>query len=110
METENNEPAVKHDKPPETQHDAEDTPTPPVAKSAQGAARNDPQKADKKHAPKGPHSVYTADELIGAARTRFNASPDVVGAALKFAGKYRERLTIVETQQLIKDFMERKVN
>ena len=51
---------------------------------------------------------YGITELMSAARLRFNVPPEVVGVALKIAGK--EKATFTEAQAIIKTFLERKVN
>lgn len=62
----------------------------------------------KKAKPKATmESKYSAAELAHAARVRFAAAPEVVTAALKFAGK--ESATLAEAQQAVKKFLERKV-
>ena len=50
---------------------------------------------------------YSASELVYAARDRFGAPPEVVGAALKVAGV--EKTTIEKAERIIKAFLERAV-
>ena len=51
---------------------------------------------------------YSANDLANAAREQFKVPPEVVKVALKLAGK--EKATAEETRQIVKEFMERKVN
>jgi hypothetical protein len=52
-------------------------------------------------------SRYKAAELAASARTRFNAPPEAVLAAMKAAGK--NDATLAEAQRIVTDFMTREV-
>jgi len=52
-------------------------------------------------------TTYSAADLAGAARTRFNVPPEVMQVALKLAKK--DKATLAEAEQLVKEFMGRKV-
>lgn len=50
---------------------------------------------------------YSVVDLISAARSSFGVPPEIVSAAMKIAGK--DKATIDEAKQIIKEFKERKV-
>lgn len=54
-----------------------------------------------------PESVYTAAELIAAAKTVFHASPDIVTAALRVAGV--NKATVQEATRIVEDFRKKEV-
>ena len=53
------------------------------------------------------NSVYSVDELAGAARKVFNVQPEIVRTALKMTGK--TKATIEETNDIVKKFLSREV-
>ena len=65
------------------------------------------KKTPPKNAAKNTESVYTADDLANAARVRFKVAPEVVSAALKFAGK--TEATLAEAQKTVNEFMAKEV-
>lgn len=62
--------------------------------------------SDKKPAAQQPESLYSRNELIGAAFS-FGVKPEVVAGALKLAGK--DEMTKAEAESAVKKFLERKV-
>ena len=66
--------------------------------------------AKAKKPPQAPASecAYSVEELAQAARAQFGVRPEVVRAVLRLAR--HKRATIAQTKQLIKQFLERKVN
>lgn len=52
-------------------------------------------------------SVYTAAELIAAAKTVFHTSPDIVTAALRVAGA--QKATLAEATRIVEDFKKKEV-
>jgi len=51
--------------------------------------------------------AYSAADLAAAALKRFKTSPEIVQAALKLAKK--DKATIPEAEEIIKNFKERKI-
>ena len=64
-------------------------------------------KVDNRTAAPSTESLYTAEELAKSARTRFRCAPEVVRAALKTANK--DRASLSQATQIVKNFLERKV-
>ncbi len=62
--------------------------------------------SDKKPAALQSESLYSRNELIGAAFS-FGVKPEVMAGALKLAGK--EEMTRAEAERAVKRFLERKV-
>ncbi len=62
--------------------------------------------SDKKPTVKQPESLYSRNELIGAA-VSFGVKPEVMAGALKLAGK--NEMTRTEAERAVKRFLERKV-
>ncbi len=62
--------------------------------------------SDKKPAAQQPESLYSRNELIGAASS-FGVKPEVMAGALKLAGK--NEMTKTEAERAVKRFLERKV-
>ena len=52
-------------------------------------------------------AVYSAEELMKAARTKFGVTPELAGAALKFYGI--AKATVDEAMKLIEKFKKREV-
>ncbi len=52
--------------------------------------------------------MYSVADLTGAARTRFNVSPEIAAAALRMAGK--QKATLAEAKRIIEAFMSKEVN
>ena len=101
--TDDKDTAVTQETPQEATQAPGGTNTPEPHATPQGGQRGGPQKG------KTPaESVYSAKDLTNAARSRFGVPPEVVGVALKLAGK--KKATYSETQELVKAFMERKVS
>ncbi len=62
--------------------------------------------SDKKPTVKQPESLYSRNELIGAA-VSFGVKPEVMAGALKLTGK--DEMTKEEAKKVIRKFLERKV-
>jgi len=51
--------------------------------------------------------VYTVQELMVVSHSRFGAQPEVVGAALKLAGK--DKATVLDAKVIIDKFLKQEV-
>lgn len=66
-----------------------------------------PEAAAAKTEAQAKEDIYSADELVGAARSIFKVEPECVRAALNYAGKNGASLT--EAKKLVNKFMNKEV-